>query len=91
MEKSKREKVDCNNNNNNNKAKRINYIKAEIDNQNWIANVGYTERKLVQQEDKARHRWVGKMIHWELYKKLEFSILTNVIIINLINPKKGDL
>ena len=29
--------------------------------------------KLVQTEYKSRHDWVGKVIHWELYKKLKFD------------------
>ena len=29
--------------------------------------------KLAQKEYKTRHDWVGKVIHWELYKKLEFD------------------
>ena len=29
-------------------------------------------RKLAQKEYKTRHDWVGKVIHWELCKKLKF-------------------
>ena len=29
--------------------------------------------KLAQREYKARHDWVGKVIHWEMCKKLEFN------------------
>ena len=29
--------------------------------------------KLAQKEYKARHDWVGKMIHWEMCKKLKFD------------------
>ena len=29
--------------------------------------------KLVQKEYKARHAWVGKMIHQELCKRLKFN------------------
>ena len=29
--------------------------------------------KLVQKEYKTRHDWVGKVIHWELCKKLKFD------------------
>ena len=32
--------------------------------------------KLAQKKHKARHDWVGKMIHWELYKKLKFDHTT---------------
>ena len=31
------------------------------------------------QEYKTRHNWVGKVIHWELYKKLKFDIQTKTI------------
>ena len=29
--------------------------------------------KLAQKEYKARHDWVGKVIHWEMYKKYRFD------------------
>ena len=29
--------------------------------------------KLAQREYKARHDWVSKVIHWEMYKKLKFD------------------
>ena len=29
--------------------------------------------KLAQQGFKSRHEWVGKAIHWELYKRFEFG------------------
>ena len=29
--------------------------------------------KLAQKQYKARHDWVGKVIHWEMYKKLRFD------------------
>ena len=29
--------------------------------------------KLAQKEYKTRHDWVGKVIHWEMYKKLKFD------------------
>ena len=29
--------------------------------------------KLVQKEFSTRHDWVGKVVHWELWKKLEFD------------------
>ena len=31
------------------------------------------ERKSAQNEYKIRHGWVGKVIHWELLKKLKFD------------------
>ena len=33
--------------------------------------------KLVQKEYTARHYWVGKVIHWELCKKLNFNSATS--------------
>ena len=29
--------------------------------------------RLVQKEYKTRHDWVGKVIHWELCKKIKFN------------------
>ena len=29
--------------------------------------------KLAQKESKTRHDWVGKVIHWELCKRLKFD------------------
>ena len=29
--------------------------------------------KLTQKEYKTRHDWVGKVTHWELYKKFKFD------------------
>ena len=29
--------------------------------------------KLAQKKYKTRHDWVGKLIHWELYKRLKFD------------------
>ena len=31
--------------------------------------------KLVQKEYKTRYDWVGKVIHWELFKKLKFDLM----------------
>ena len=54
-----------------------------IANNNKIANAGYvvTEMKpsrsecskVAQREYKTRHDWVGKVIHWEMCKKLKFD------------------
>ena len=33
-------------------------------------------RKLAQREYKARHDWVGKVIHWEMCKKFKFDYTT---------------
>ena len=30
-------------------------------------------RKLAQKQDKARHDWVGKVIHWEMCKKFKLT------------------
>ena len=69
---------------------RINYIKAKIDNvqQNSKCRL-WRERdeminhrvskcsKLAQKEYKSRHDRVGKVIHWELCKRLKFDYTTN--------------
>ena len=65
---------------------RTNHIKARIDKtkQNskfrlcgdrdeTINHITSECRKLAQKEYKARHDWVGKVIHWEMCKKLKFD------------------
>ena len=64
---------------------RTNHIKARIDkiqqnskcslsgDRDEIVNPIITEcRILAQKEYKARHDWVGKVIHWEMCKKFKF-------------------
>ena len=66
---------------------RTNYIKAEIDNmqQNWkyrlcgdrdetINQIIRKCSKLVQNEYKTKHDWVGKVIHWESRKRIKFDL-----------------
>ena len=68
---------------------RTNYIKAKIDRtqQNskcrmcgerdeTINHIVSECSKLAQREYKTRHDWVGKVIHWELCKKLNFHHAT---------------
>ena len=78
-----------NNNNDNNRvdsAIRTNHIKARIDKtqQNskfrlcgdrdeTINHIISECSKLAQREYKARHDWVGKVIHWEMCKKFKFN------------------
>ena len=38
-------------------------------------------RKLTQKECKRRHDWVGKVIYWELCKRLKFDHTGNLIIL----------
>ena len=65
---------------------RTNHIKARIDKtqQNskcrlccdrdeTIIHIISECSKLAQREYKARHDWVGKVIHWEMYKKFKFD------------------
>ena len=65
---------------------RTNNIKARIDKtqQNskcrlcgdWDETINYiiSERsKLAQKEYKARHDWVGKVVHWEMCRKFQFD------------------
>ena len=69
-----------------NNAIRTNNIKAKIDNtqQNskcrlcgdWDETINHVISecsKLTQKEFKTRHYWVGKVIHWEMCKKLKFE------------------
>ena len=72
-----------------NNAIRANYIKAKIDNmqqntkcrlcsENETINHNMKECiKLVQKEYKIRRDWVGKVVHWELGKKMEFYHTAN--------------
>ena len=69
-----------------NSAIRTNHVKARIDNtqQNskcrlcgdrdeTINHIISECSKLTQKEYKDRHDWVGKVIHWEMCKKLKFD------------------
>ena len=69
-----------------NSAIRTNHIKARIDKtqQNskcrlcgdrdeTISHIISECNKLAQKEYKARHDWVGKVIHWEMCKKFKFD------------------
>ena len=69
-----------------NNAIRTNHIKARIDKTQknsrcrlcgdrveTISHIISECSKLSQQEYKTRHNWVGKVIHWELGKKLKFD------------------
>ena len=69
-----------------NSAMRTNHIKARIDKTQQISKCrlcGDRDEtinhiisecsKLAQKEYKARHDWVGKVIHWEMSKKFKFD------------------
>ena len=71
---------------------RTNHIKARIDKtqqcskcrlcgdrDETINHVVSICSKLAQKEYKERHDWVGKVIHWEMCKNLNLTILTNDI------------
>ena len=70
---------------------RTNYIKVKIDKtqrnsecrlcgdrDETVNHVLCECSKLAQREYKTRHGWVGKEIHWELCKKLNFDHTTKV-------------
>ena len=65
------------NNNNNNNAIKNDYTEAKIDHtqQNnkdkTINNIKSQCNELIQNELKSRHDWVGRVIHWELWKILK--------------------
>ena len=42
--------------------------------------------KLAQKEYKTRHKWMGKMIHWELCKKLKLDQMSYAQ--NSISPRE---
>ena len=68
-----------NNNNNNNNNARIDKTQQNSkyrlcgDREEAINHVISECSKLAQKEYKARHDWVGKVIHWEMRKKFEFD------------------
>ena len=67
-----------------NSAIRTNHIKARIDNTQQKSKCSDRDEtinriisgcsKLAQKEHKARHDWVGKVIHWEMCKKFKFDL-----------------
>ena len=70
-----------------NNAIRTNHIKATIDKTQQISRCklsGHRDKTInhisecskLTQEYKTRHDWVGKVIHWELCKKLKFDQTT---------------
>ena len=76
-------------------AKRTNYIKARIDKtqQNskcrlcgdrdeTINHIISECIKLAQRKYKARHDWVGKVMHWEMCKKLKFDLTNKWYMLN---------
>ena len=46
--------------------------------------------KLAQKEYKTRHDWVGKGIHWEMYKKLKFDRTKKWYMLNLVVVLEND-
>ena len=66
-----------------NSAIRTNHIQTRIDKTQQNSKCGGSDEtinhiisecsNLVQKEYKARHGWVGKVIHWEMCKKFKFD------------------
>ena len=86
-----------------NSAIRTNHIKATIDKpqQNSKCRLcGYRDEtinhiisecsKLAQKEYKARHDWVGKVIHWEMCKKFKFDHTNKRYMHNLAPVQEND-
>ena len=44
---------------------------ASVDRHEAVNQIVSECSKLVQKEDKSMHEWVGKVIHWELSKRLK--------------------
>ena len=81
-----------------NNAIRTKYVKAKIDKMlqnskcslwgdrdemtNYIISEYY---KLAQKEYKTRHNWVGKIVYWELCKKLKFDYTSGICTIQNIS------
>ena len=47
-------------------------------------------RKLAQKEYNTRHAWVGKVIHWELYKKFKFDYTNKWYMHNLTSVLENE-
>ena len=46
--------------------------------------------KLAQKEYKARHNWLGKVIHWEMCKKFKFDHANKWYMHNLASVQEND-
>ena len=46
--------------------------------------------KLAQKEYKTRHDWVGKVIHWVMYKKLKFDHMNKWYMHNPVSVLEND-
>ena len=82
-----------------NSAVRTNHIKARIDKtqQNSKCRLNETINhiisrcsQLAQKEYKARHDWVGKVIHWEMCKKFKFDHANKWCMHNLAPVLEND-
>ena len=82
---------------------KVNYIKAKIDdvqrnskcrlysdNDETITHIVSKRSKPAQKEYNTRLDWVGKVIHWELCKKLKFDHTTKWYIQLRIHPGEWD-
>ena len=66
---------------------RTNHIKGRIDKTQQNSKCS----KLTQKEYKARHAWVGKVIHWEMCKKFKFDHTNKWYMHNLAPVLKNDM
>ena len=86
-----------------NNAIRINHIKARIDktqqnsecrlfgDRDETINHMISEcSKLAQKKYKTRHDWVGKVIHWEMCKKLKFDYRNKLYMLNPASVLEND-
>ena len=62
-----------NNNNDNNKTQHNSKCRLRDDRDETINHIISECSKSAQREYKARHDWVGKVIHWEMCKKFQFD------------------
>ena len=80
---------------------RTNHIKARIDktqqNSKWILCSDRDETinhiisecsKLAQKEYKARHDWIGKVIHWEMCRKFQFDHTNGICTTRCLSKKR---
>ena len=46
---------------------------------------------LAQNENKTKHDWVGKLIHWELCKKLKFDYANKLYMLNPESVQENEM
>ena len=74
--KTKREKIRKNNERNQEKIDNTQQDRLCMDRDETVNPIMSECSKLAQEKYKSKHNWVGKVIHWELCKRLKFDHTT---------------